>query len=384
VSETEPLDPVASPPPPAAPASVPAARGRGGWWVLLVLVVFALAAAFAWRQWDRLQDSERRAEAWETAASRLESRIGELEAALEATRRTQRTIETRASDNAATNKVLREELLGMGERASLLEDAVARLAENRLQGEMILRLNEAEFLLLMGEERLQLFGDVAGAMQAYALADVALAGVEDPVLASLRQTLNQELLALREVPGDVRPALRAELARLGDSLDALAPSRAGEVAATDANDSRLVRLLSQLVTVRRIDPQATVLGPAQREAALAALRLQLEQAQAALARPDAAAFTHALNQAGASIARLFDATNADVVRVQAVLARLRDTRLAPELPVLGATLRELRGLRATRGAASLPREAIVPQPIDEAPPEDVPAEAPAPGTGDGE
>jgi uroporphyrin-3 C-methyltransferase len=371
VSETDPLDPVASPPPPAAPAPVPAARGRGGWWVLLVLVVFALAAVFAWRQWDRLQDSERRAEAWETAASRLESRIGELEAALEATRRTQRTIETRASDNAATNKVL-------------LEDAVARLAENRLQGEMILRLNEAEFLLLMGEERLQLFGDVAGAMQAYALADVALAGVEDPVLASLRQTLNQELLALREVPGDVRPALRAELARLGDSLDALAPSRAGEVAATDANDSRLVRLLSQLVTVRRIDPQATVLGPAQREAALAALRLQLEQAQAALARPDAAAFTHALNQAGASIARLFDATNADVVRVQAVLARLRDTRLAPELPVLGATLRELRGLRATRGAASLPREAIVPQPIDEAPLEDVPAEAPAPGTGDGE
>jgi uroporphyrin-3 C-methyltransferase len=386
VSETEPLDPVASPPPPAAPAPLPAARSgsRRGGLLLLVLVVFALAAALAWRQWDRLQDSERRAEAWETAASRLESRIGELEAALEATRRTQRTIETRASDNAATNKVLREELLGMGERASLLEDAVARLAENRLQGEMILRLNEAEFLLLMGEERLRLFGDVEAAMQAYALADVALAGVEDPVLATLRQTLAQELLALREVPGDVRPAIRAELARLAETLDGLAPSRAGEVAAVDANDSRLVRLLSQLVTVRRIDPQATVLGPAQREAALAALRLQLEQAQAALARPDAAAFTHALDQAGASIARLFDAADAGVVRVQAVLARLRETRLAPELPVLGATLRELRGLRAMRSASGLPRDAIVPQPVDEAPPAAVPPEAPAPGTGDGE
>ena len=77
----------------------------------------------------------------------------------------------------------------MGERAALLEDAVARLADNRLRGEVMLRLNEAEFLLLLGEERLRLFGDVPAAIQAYNLSEAALASLDDPVLATLRQTL---------------------------------------------------------------------------------------------------------------------------------------------------------------------------------------------------
>ena len=42
----------------------------------------------------------------------------------------------------------------MGERAALLEDAVARLSQSRVSGDALLRLNEAEFLLSMGSEQL--------------------------------------------------------------------------------------------------------------------------------------------------------------------------------------------------------------------------------------
>jgi uroporphyrin-3 C-methyltransferase len=348
-------------------------------WILVLLVLFVLAG-LGWWQWQRMQHSEQRANAWEGTSQRLEERIADLETDLENTRRTQRSLDTRASDNAATNRVLREELLGMGERATVLEEAVARLAETRLRGEMILRLNETEFLLLLGEERLRLFGDPAAAMQAFALADSALAGLNDPVLATLRQTLAQELAALRQMPADVRPAMRAELARLADEVARLPATRAGEVATTDANDSRLMRLLSQLVTIRRLDQRDALLGPAQREAALAGLKLQLELAQAALARPDPAAFAHALNQASVGVARLFDSTDADVVRLQAALARLRDTPLVTELPVLGATLRELRGLRAARNAAEqLPGERFAPDvatSAPSAPPADAPEASP--------
>lgn len=360
---------------PSPPAAVAASRRRGGFGWLLLLAVLLAGGALAWRQWSRLQDSERRAEAWQDANTALQQRTETLETAVDSIRRAQKALETRAADNAATNKVLREELLGMGERASLLEDAVARLADNRLRGEAMLRLNEAEFLLLMGEERLRLFGDVPAAIQAYTLSDAALSSIDDPVLVTLRQTLAQELLALRAVPSDPRPAIRAELATFSATLERLPPSRAGTVTGADGNDSRLMRLLSQLVTVRRIDARDAVLGPVQREATLAALGLQLELAQAALARPDPAAYDHALSQCDALIARLFDADDAEVVTRHATLQRLRAVTLVPELPVLGATLLELRGLRATRSVGALER----PLPALEAPALEAPdLEAPTP------
>jgi uroporphyrin-3 C-methyltransferase len=351
---TDPASPVA--PAPAAPAAAPRRRAR----LLPLLLGLGLLAAvgLAGWQWWSLQRSERAEAAARAEAGALERRLETMEAALQSQARLQKALETRAADNAATNKVLREELLGMGERASLLEDAVARLADNRLRGEVMLRLNEAEFLLLLGEERLRLFGDVPAAIQAYQLTDAALASLDDPVLVTLRQTLTQELLALRAVPTDPRPRLRAELARLGETLAALPASRAGTLEHGAASDSRLLRLLSQLVTVRRVDARDAVLGPVQRETTLAALRLQLELAQAALARPDPAAYAHALEQAGRLATRLFAAEEDAVVALHASLERLRGATLVPELPVLGATLQELRGLRATRSVGALERDPL--------------------------
>ena len=101
---------------------------------------------------------------YRTPVAGLEERLLALEQQLaqsvDPLRRNQRAIEQRLDAATATNKLLREEVLAVAERAGLLEEAIARQAEQRLRGELLLKLNEAEFLLLMGAERLRLFGDV--------------------------------------------------------------------------------------------------------------------------------------------------------------------------------------------------------------------------------
>ncbi len=318
---------------------------------MALLILFAIAALtlLAIRA---VRDANGEQADMRTQTQVLGERVQSLERALEQVREGQQRLSQRLDGSTATNQVLREEILGMGERAALLEDAVARLAQSRMSGESVLRLNQAEFLLSMGAERLSLYADVPAAIQALSLAEGTLAGLDDPALATLRQTLTQELIQLRELPPDARPRLRAELALLAGQLAALPASRAGTVALVTPQDSRIKQLLGQLVTVRRIDPQTTLLGPAQRQAALAAIALQLDLAQAALARPDEEAFRAALDRIEHGSADLFDTDADTVARWFARLAELRQAELSPELPALGATLRELRGLRAMRHVGS--------------------------------
>ncbi len=351
-----------------SPADTGARAPRRWPWVLLALVLVLAAIGARWgvlslRQSDG-QHAEMRAE-----NEALRARLADFDRAIDQLREGQQRLSQRLDSSSATNQVLREELLGMGERAGLLEDAVARLAQSRMSGESLLRLNEAEFLLAMGAERLSLYADVGAAIQAYSLAEGTLSELDDPALATLRQTLAQELIQLRQVPPDPRPSLRAELAVLAGVLTQLPSSRAGEHPLAGPDSSRLAQLLGQLVTVRRVGTQADPLGPAQQQAALAAMSLQFELAQAALARPDAAAFQASLDRITDSGEALFDTSSPAVADWLSRLAIARDTALLPTPPVLGATLRELRSLRAARSVGS----SVTIRPVPPSPPAAPPA-----------
>lgn len=346
-----------------SPTNAGASSPRRWSWLLLALVLALVAVGARWAFLSLRQSDDQRAETRaENAALRL--RLADIDQTFDQLREGQQRLSQRLDSSNATNQVLREELLGMGERAGLLEDAVARLAQSRMSGESLLRLNEAEFLLSMGAERLSLYGDVDAAVQAYSLAEGALSELDDPGLATLRQTLAQELIQLRQVPPDPRPSLRAELAALAGELTRLPASRAGEVPLAGPGSSRLARLLGQLVTVRRVAPQADPLGPAQHQAALAAMALQFELAQAALARPDATAFQASLDRLAQSGKALFDEASPAVADWLARLSGVRDTPLLPTPPVLGATLRELRSLRAARSVGTrVPLKPLPPPPV---------------------
>ena len=58
----------------------------------------------------------------------------------------------------ATNRVLRDELLGIGQRAALIEDTVSKLADPDRHGAQALRLDEAELLLTADARLARCFG----------------------------------------------------------------------------------------------------------------------------------------------------------------------------------------------------------------------------------
>src|SRR5690606_26540422 len=169
---------------------------------------------------------------------------------------------------------------------------------------------------------------------------------------TLRDTLARELGALSDLPRDPARAAQAALDSVAAALPGLPPRGAAPDPTEAGEPSRLMGLLSGLVTVRRIgDDDGAVLDPVLRAANLAALELDLATARAAAERADAQAYTAALMRAERHVGALFDPSSARVADVRQQLAAAAAIELSPELPALGATLRELRALRGTRRPA---------------------------------
>ncbi|HTA65835.1 MAG TPA: uroporphyrinogen-III C-methyltransferase [Xanthomonadaceae bacterium] len=348
---------------PSAPAGIAPprrARGRGLLWLaLLVLIVVAGWKLYPWWQAHMLPAAP--------AAPSDDASIGNPNAAIAALRREQHELAQRMSDATSSQQVLRDEVLGVGERAALLEQSVARIASPRAQGEQALRLDEAELLLTIGQQQIELSSDVGSALHAYALADATLAGSSDPSALNLRQSLAQEVAAMRALPPDPRAALAGQIDAFESTLDSLPFS--GGTPARPANATVLDRVVGSMVEVHRAQTQ-DLLDPASREAALTAVRLELTLARLALERRDASAFHAALTRIDRWLPRLYAPET--VAHQRQLLADMQRAPLRIDLPVLGGTLTELRRLRqeqpepsaspATQPAPALPAAAATPSP----------------------
>jgi uroporphyrin-3 C-methyltransferase len=322
--------------------------------MLLALAALTLAGYAAWR--GRVLETER---AGAADPQRLAAQVEALTHSIEQLRGNADSVRARLDDTAKVDKSEREELLGLGERARLLEDAVANLADKRLSGRDTLALDEAELLLNLGAERFALFHDAAAASSAYRLADNALAEVENAAFSTVRQSIAAEIEAFGTARGADISALLTKLtqARTG-ILELRFTQHVAAPADAQAGGSRLWRVLGALVQVRHDDDAQGQLQ--RRDAGLARelAALDVHTAQAALLARDDAQFHAALASARAQLAA-FDRTDADVAGVLAALDALEHAQLAPPAPaLLGTALKELRNLRAThalRGAA--PRSA---------------------------
>lgn len=321
------------------PAQTPATpRRRVGsalaWLLLLVLLV--LAGGYGWHRWQ----DERAAQVQAASADR--QRIAALEERLDAARRDQRAQTARLQQAETTNRLLRDEVLGLGQRAALVEDTVQRLADPERSAAQALRLDEVELLLAQGQQRLQLAGDLDGARQAYALAAQLLDGIIDPAWLNLRQALTQERSVLDALGQDPRRVAAGRLEAFAAGLPAL-PRQAPAPAAGGA---WWERAFSRLVEVR---PSASALAvePADRATGLAALRIELTLAHAAIERRDDAGYRAALARADAWLQRLWP-ESPERARQRESLQALRDHALVVELPALGSTLAQLRQQRSAR------------------------------------
>jgi uroporphyrin-3 C-methyltransferase len=332
--------------PPAERGSAARARprnGRSAAAVLLALIALGVAGYAAWR--GHLLESERAAGA---DPQKLAAQVEALTHSMEQLRGNADSVRARLDDTAKVDKSEREELLGLGERARLLEDAVANLADKRLSGRDTLALDEAELLLNLGAERFALFHDAAAASSAYRLADNALAEVENAAFSTVRQSVAAEIQAFEAARGADTQALLGRLTQARTRV--LGLRTAQHVAApgeTPAGGSRLWRVLGALVQVRHDDDAQGQLQ--HRDAGLARelAALDLHTAQAALLARDDAQFHAALASTRAQLAA-FDRADTDVADVFAALDGLDQAQLAPPPPsLLGTALKELRNLRAT-------------------------------------
>ena len=315
-----------------APSPSPPRRSRAGSLLLLALVLLALAAAGGWA-WQHWQQAQAR------ASAAADARQSAMAARLDALRVAQRAQAQRLQQAEATNRLLRDELLGIGQRAALLEDSVSRLADPDRHGAQALRLDELELLLAIGQQRLRLDDDVEGAHRALALAAPLLAGIDDPAYLSLRQTLVQEQAALEALGPDPRLRAATLLAGLERGLQAPAPV----LAAGDPQRPWYARLLDRVVTVQPT-ASAGLRAGTDREAAFAAAQVDIALARAAIERRDDIALGLALDRIGAWQRRLL-AGSPMLAAQQRELATLRALALRHDSPLAGSSLQQLRALR---------------------------------------
>ncbi len=310
-------------------------RARLAWAALAVVVV----GIGAWRGWAWWQERDARAQTLQSAA---EQRLEALESRTDALRRDQRAQAQRLLDAAATNRVLRDEVLGLGQRGALLEESVAKLTDPTRHGAQALRLDEVELLLSQAAQRLDIARDVAGARRAYALAAGVLDGIDDHRLLNLKQALAQERAALDALGEGPQAAAMKRLEAIAAALPGLPRER--DAVADQASRPAWQRWLSPLVDVRPTR-ESTLVTPEDRATGDAALQIEISLARAALERDDDAAFRAALARVEGWLPRLWPDSPARR-QVHAQLRTLQATP-APVRPTeLGSTLQQLRALRS--------------------------------------
>lgn len=320
------MDASPSPTPPSPPK-----RSRAGGLLLALLIALVPAAAgwYGWRHWHA-----RQARSESLAVQQRQA----LDARIDALRVTQQAQAQRLQQAEATNRVLRDELLGIGQRAALLEDSVSKLADPDRHGAQSLRLDEIELLLGIGQQRLRLADDLDGARRALALAAPLLAGIDDPAYLSLRQTLAQEQAAMDALGADPR-------VRANTLLDALmAGVQAAPAAPMASPRARWYQRLLERVVRAQPTASAGLNQQPDREAALAALQVEATLARAAIERRDNASLDIAMARIEAGLQRLL-AGSPLLAQKRRIAAELKALPLRADSPVSGTTLQQLRALR---------------------------------------
>ena len=201
-----------------------------------------------------------------------------------------------------------------------------------------LRLDELELLLGIGQQRLQLANDLDGARRALALAAPLLGGIDDPAYLNLRQTLAQEQTALDALGVDPRTHANALLDVLARELQDMSTTTSSQ---PESRAPWYARLLDRIV---RVQPtaHAGLDERTDREAAIAAMQIELSLARAAIERRDEAGMATALNRIDAWLQKL------QPVKLATDRKRINEIKGIPlqiVAPLSGSTLQQLHALR---------------------------------------
>ncbi|MDY6814503.1 MAG: uroporphyrinogen-III C-methyltransferase [Pseudomonadota bacterium] len=318
------------------------------WLLATVALVVAIALAlWSWQQWQAHQATLQTLESLQQDTRQLEDLYGD-----------------RGSQQARRLQSLEEKLAAQRELIATWQRQIDHNARELLEAGNRTRtdwlLAEAEYLLRIANQRLQIEKDIGGAISALRAADEVLAESDDIGVYPVRQQLARELLALKGIENVDRTGLYLTLEAGIDSVNQLTDQAlihesapgfvAGDGGATlDATEggpgllaqawSQFTDTLGRVVVVRRLDePVKPLLSPDQSAYARLNLQLMLEEAEMAVLRGNQALYERALGKARGAITDWYNPENPRVKALSDTLAELANRNVDPELPDISKSL----------------------------------------------
>lgn len=321
-------------------------------WPLWLLATVALLTAIALSLWSWQQ--------WQTHQATLQT----LENLQQDTRQLEDLYGDRGSQQAQRLQALEQKLADQRELIATQQRQIDHNARELLEAGNRTRtdwlLAEAEYLLRIANQRLQIEKDIGGAISALQAADEVLAESDDIGVYPVRQQLARELLALKGIENVDRTGLYLTLEAGIDSVNQLtdqalihesAPGFVGgdgsaTLDATEGGPSLLDQAwnqftdtLGRIVVVRRLDePVKPLLSPDQSAYARLNLQLMLEEAEMAVLRGNQALYERALAKARAAISDWYNPENPRVKALSDTLAELATRNVDPDLPDISKSL----------------------------------------------
>ncbi|MEQ6886336.1 uroporphyrinogen-III C-methyltransferase [Salicola sp. Rm-C-2C1-2] len=335
------------------------------WLIILVLALGLLGSGLMlWEQHRNLLQQHRsqqqlseRLDTLDNATSELrqnrqsrlnarEQRLNRLEAKLDEQASTLNTQSRQIAHNARS-------LLGLGQRT---------------QTDWLLA--EAEYLLRVANQRLELEGDHQGALRLLQNTDDLLAGTDAAGVHPIREALAEEILALRTMEPVDRTGIHLQLeAAMGmipdlgsaQSMDGNAPLPGTNNTASQESDAgawhKVLGILDRMVRIRRVnEPSQALLTPAQETQAQLHLQLMFEQAAAALLRGDDAIYRRSLGRADDWLERWYNTSNQTATALRDLISELRDEPINAVTPDISDSLALLKARIRSRAETSGPQQ----------------------------
>ena len=317
---------------------------RSGLWILVFLLLAAAVAIAMWKPWSK---PAMPTDVVDLSPEALDARLLSTEQQLQRSLRLQQSLEKKLADAQSRTGLLRDEVLGVNQRAAILEENVREMAEEQNDSKQSVQLEALELLLILADARIRVDGDLQGALRAMRLANEVASDMRDSQMINMRQSLLQEMQAMGSA-SDRKPFAAGELDALEASLPQLSARLPGQTdTASKGNRNGFQRLLDAMVQVRSADEQS-LLGANDRSAAEAALMLEIALARSALDKRDNTGFQASLRRIDSWLKRLY--ADGPVLRERreklALLAK-QDIRL--NVPTAGSSLQLLRSISLQRG-----------------------------------
>ena len=225
-------------------------------------------------------------------------------------------------------------------------------------------LAEAEYLMRLANQRLNLEHDIQSAEAMLSSADSILAEINDPGLTEIRKTLASEIVSLQKVRHLDHQGLYLKLDALVQNTDELKqqafladdsvtlssstsnPDQSSKPSDVSTENTFLAvwrsiwKDLKQAVTIRRLDqPLPPLLAPEQHYYLKQNLRLMLDQASLALLDENTAVYQVSLKKADTWLKQYFMQNDPLVQQIQATLDEMVRYEISPKLPDISHSLR---------------------------------------------